>query len=408
MKRCILLLAVLSLLCTSCYTARIVTVSPHNYDYGTYSTTVTVPRTHTVSTTTRVTAMDRDISLYLDLQAVGAAFAQSSTVEEFENILNDGSYMLSNLDLNNDGYVDYLRVLETVEGRNHVFLIQAVLAENVYQDVATVVAELQGASNAYVQIIGSSYIYGPEFIIRPVYITTPLIFAHLIRPDYRPWISPWHWNHFPPHYKRPAPVYVGHYIAYIDTYMSNHRYCREFRYEPVCHFPDYDRVSRGSQRNDYGRQHPERSFQQRNTMSHSQNVNPIRNARDIREAQPAPIRQDRQASANRQPGTSRQPQQPSTGRQPAQQRQPSTGRQPVQQRQPSTGKPAQQSRPNQSADKTTVNSRVRQSGSTNTSISTVSPNGDKSTVKRGSGSNRNTSGSTTVQHGPGAGSRTRR
>lgn len=35
--------------------------------------------------------------------------------------------MISNLDLNQDGYVDYLRVVETVEGNTHVFVIEAVL-----------------------------------------------------------------------------------------------------------------------------------------------------------------------------------------------------------------------------------------------------------------------------------------
>lgn len=38
-------------------------------------------------------------------------------MEEFEYLLNDASYMLSNLDLNGDGYVDYLRVMETIKGR---------------------------------------------------------------------------------------------------------------------------------------------------------------------------------------------------------------------------------------------------------------------------------------------------
>ena len=107
------------------------------------STTVTYPRTRTTRTTTiEVTPLTQDISLYLDLQAVAGAFAQAATVEEFEQILNSESYIISNLDLNHDGYIDYLRVLETLEGRTHVLLIQAVLAANIYQDVATLVVEM--------------------------------------------------------------------------------------------------------------------------------------------------------------------------------------------------------------------------------------------------------------------------
>ena len=80
------------------------------------STTVTYPRTNTTRTTTiEVTPLTSDISLYLDLQAVAAAFAQAYSVEEFEMILNSQSYIISNLDLNHDGYIDYLRVLETLD-----------------------------------------------------------------------------------------------------------------------------------------------------------------------------------------------------------------------------------------------------------------------------------------------------
>lgn len=292
------------LLC-SCMT-RIVTVSPdavgtgiyNNGAYGnrTYSTTVTVPKKHTV-TTTRVTAVNEDISLYLDLQAVAAAFAQSGNIEEFERLLNNASYMLSNLDLNRDGYIDYLRVLETVEGRAHVFLIQAVLAANIFQDVATVVAEVAGTSSAYVQIIGSSYIYGPNFIVQPVYIVTPPIFAHLCRPAYQPWRSPWHWGHFPSYYKRPAPIFLNHYQAYVHTFMTNHVYCHEVTYLDKCHYPDYDRVSRPIQRNDYGQQHPEQSFTQRfadqeartsiNTGTGNASSARVVNARDVIERQAA-------------------------------------------------------------------------------------------------------------------------
>lgn len=277
-------LALLPILITACGPTRIVTVSSNAGPVAAYSTTVTIPRTHTQTTTARVVAASEDISLFLDLQAVGAAFAQSSTVEQFEDLLNDASYMLNNLDLNNDGYVDYLRVLETVEGHNHLFLVQAVLAKDVYQDVCTLVAEM-ATSQVYVQVIGAPYIYGPNFIVEPVFYSTPLIYAHLRIAHYNPWRSPWHWDHFPPHYRHPAPVYLTHYQAYVATYMRNHRYCHEFRYAEKYHYVDYDRVTRAMQRNDYGRQHPERSFTTR-TANPANNTR-MTNARDIYERQAA-------------------------------------------------------------------------------------------------------------------------
>lgn len=292
MRRYFYLLSIVALAAVGCAPTRIVTYSPANEHVYTYSTSVTVPRTRTTTTTTRVVAADDDISLYLDLQAVGAAFAQSETVQEFEDLINNSSYILNNLDLNGDGYVDYLRVLETVEGYAHVFLIQAVLGQNVYQDVATLVAEVNSLTNYHVQVIGSPYIYGPNFIVQPVFYTRPAIFVHLHVRNYRPWFSPWHWDHFPPHYRHPKPIFVNHYQAYVRTYMTNHRYCHEVRYVAEFHFRDYERVSRNFSRNDYQRQYPERTFTER-TANIARSAQPgqpagkITNARDIIERQAA-------------------------------------------------------------------------------------------------------------------------
>lgn len=357
MKRLSILAALVPMLFTSCLT-HIVTVSPdvsYPETYGTYSTTVTVPRTHSV-TTTRVTALNDDISLCLDLQAVAGAFAQSSSVREFERLLNNASYILTNLDLNRDGYVDYLRVLETVEGRAHVFLIQAVLAPDIYQDVATLVAEMTSPVNAYVQVIGAGYLYGPNYIIQPVFISTPAIYAHLLRNAYVPWRSPWYWGNFPTYYKRPKPVYISHYQAYVNTYMTNNRYCREVRYEDRCHYPDYDRVSRSYQRNDYGSRHPEEDFVIRNSSSArsdsgsgvtqrtaSQGVSGrVENARDVR------TRQQAATTTTVTTGTSRN---------------------------------ASERQQTVREDRTTVSSRVNSSGSSATKISTTK-SGETTTTKR--------------------------
>ena len=292
MKIRLTLIALAALLCTSCYPTRIVTVSSPVDNIPQYRTVVTVPKTHVSTTTTQVYAANPDISLYLDLQAVAAAFAQSSTVKDFEMLLNNSSYMISNLDLNEDGYVDYLRVMSAMQGYNHVFVIQAVLAPDIYQDVATIVAEVPSYGNYYVEVIGSPYIYGPNYVVRPVYYTRPVIFSHLCRYDYRPWMSPWCWNHFPSHYRHPAPVVLNHYHAYISTYMRNHRYCHEVHYYSHCHYPDYVRLCSRYNRNDYGRQHPERSFTVRNAnvavhnsaLDRGGNARTSANAYDVRMA----------------------------------------------------------------------------------------------------------------------------
>lgn len=282
MKKFAFLMALVPFL-AGCGFTRIVTVYPENNVTYRPTTTVTVPSTHTVTTITNVGNYSYDTSLYLDLQAIGAAFAQSANVQDFEYLINNSQYMLSNLDLNRDGYVDYLRVMETVNGWAHVFVIQAVLAPNVYQDVATLVAEVRSAYSYNVQVIGADYIYGPKYIVQPVYVVTPPIFAYLARPYYRPWRSPWYWSHYPSCYRRPAPIHINHYMAYVHTYMSNHRYCHTVQYVNNYYYPNYNRVCAADCRNDYGKQYPERSFTVRNADTPVRNNRTVTNARDIRE-----------------------------------------------------------------------------------------------------------------------------
>lgn len=291
MKHYFIIPAFLVMAFTGCVPTRIVTYSPRP-ESTYYATTITPARSNVTTTVAQVYSTNEDISLHLDLQAVAALWSQSASVREFEQMLNSSSYPVSNLDLNGDGYIDYLRVLETVQGYNHVFLIQAVLADNVYQDVATLIAEVPSYTSYHVEIIGAPYIYGPNYIIRPTFIIRPLIFDIFFRAAYSPWRSPWYWGHFPSHYRHPRPIYLNHYQAYVNTYMSSHRYCREIAYPLEPHFRDYSVMTRDYQRNDYGMQHPDRAFTVRNAntpMAGSQvgsgqpnESRVVRNAYDIR------------------------------------------------------------------------------------------------------------------------------
>lgn len=381
MKR-YLLLAVLPFLLAGCYPTRIVTSTPYSGGiYAPYTTTVTVQKAKTVTTAASVQPISEDISLHLDLQAIGAAFAQSATVKEFEELINNSSYVLSNLDLNRDGYVDYLRVLETVEGYNHVFVIQAVLGANIYQDVATLVAEVPSATKAYVQIIGDPYIYGPSYYVEPVYYTTPLIFAHLLAHAYRPWRSPWYWDCYPVHYKRPVPIHIGHYHAYVHTFMTNHLYCHTVSYPTVCHCPTYINICKIDIHNDYGTRYPERSFTVRNADLAQRVVNTsvsspstrVMNASVVRELNEANVRTATTSTRSAASGTVRNA--TTTG----------------------TATRSSATSTARNAASTTTRSRVANTGSSSTRISTVSPSGSKSTVTRSSSSTRSAASSSATR-----------
>ncbi len=381
--------AAMALLCVSCGMTSIVTVTPDYANSLSYSTVVTAPRTRTVTTAASVTPASQDISLYLDLKAVSAAFAQSSTVEEFERLINDSSYMLSNLDLNNDGFVDYLRVLETVDGHNHVFLIQAVLASDLYQDVATIVAEIPLTGRTCVQIIGDPYIYGPNFIIQPTFVVTPAIYACFAVPYYTPWRSPWYWNHFPPCYRHPAPIYLSHYQAYVTVYMRNHRFCHEVVYATTCHYPDYVVVSAPCRRNDYGLQHPERSFAQRTAEPAHRGVSAQSqavNARDIIARQASSTRTATTSttatrSASGSSATATRTSATATGTSSTATRQASASTSTATRKASGSTKATATRTP-----QTTVKSRVSTSGSSTTRTTTVSKSGSTTSVKRGSNS----------------------
>ena len=111
--------------------------------------------------TITVSATQDEIAEQLDLKAVASAFGQAKNLEEFERVLNDEEQHISNLDLNSDGMVDYLRVIESADGNKHLVIIQAVLAKDIYQDVASIYVERDEVTNeTTVQIVGDEYIYG--------------------------------------------------------------------------------------------------------------------------------------------------------------------------------------------------------------------------------------------------------
>ena len=156
-----------------------------------------------------VYAKNSDISDNLDLRAVASMFGESANLQDFERRLNDPKYQISNLDLNGDDEVDYLRVIESVEDRTHVVIIQAVLDRDVYQDVATIDVERDNYNRVNVQIVGNSYLYGANYIYEPVYNVAPVIYTSFWVTNYRPYYSSWSWNYYPRYYYawRPYPIY---------------------------------------------------------------------------------------------------------------------------------------------------------------------------------------------------------
>ncbi|WP_286968835.1 hypothetical protein [Flavobacterium sp. UBA4854] len=169
---------------------------------------------------TTVYAKNSDISDNLDLRAVASMFGESANLQDFERRLNDPKYQISNLDLNGDNEVDYLRVIESVENRTHVVIIQAVLDRDVYQDIATIDVERDNYNKVSVQVVGNTYLYGANYIYEPVYSVVPVIYSSFWVTNYRPYCSTWYWGYYPTYYRAWNPYPVYRYRNNVNVYIN--------------------------------------------------------------------------------------------------------------------------------------------------------------------------------------------
>ena len=222
--------------------------------------------------TVTVSANSSDISEGLDLKVVAKLFAEAKNLEEFETMLNNPDSAFCNLDLNGDGQVDYLRVVETGEGSKRLIVLQAVLAKDIYQDVASIYVEKDENEQVSVQVVGDEYVYGANYVIEPVYIYRPLIYDWLWCDAWYAWHSPWYWDYWPGWWRWHACWAHDWYWHHCYAYHHHHHWCT-FRHatEPR---RGYHEMHNGVTRSDYARVNPNRSFSVRN--------NGMTNAREIR------------------------------------------------------------------------------------------------------------------------------
>lgn len=229
-----------------------------------------------------VTAQNHDISDNLDLQAVASVFGESNDLEDFERRLNDPSLQLSNLDLNGDGYVDYLRVIEVAEGNNRIIVIQSVLGQDLFQDVATIEIERQrqrssnNNTNIHVQIVGNPYLYGPNYIYEPFFYRTPVFFDYFWMSTYRPYFSPWYWGYYPTYFNYWAPMSPYHYHRHVYSHINARN---RFVYTEQRRMSRADRIYGGVSRNAYERTANSRSFASRNNNASNRYV--LENSRGV-------------------------------------------------------------------------------------------------------------------------------
>jgi hypothetical protein len=176
------------------------------------------------------------------LQGALEMFKKAGSPEEFEKLLNTEDNKVNNLDLNGDGNIDYIKVINKKENDVQVFVLQDQVSDKESQDIAVIELQKNGGDNAVVQIVGDEDIYGEETIVEPgdegnAYnmmesslasgpnmedadydanrgIVVNVWFWPCVRyvyaPSYVVWVSPWGWYSHPAWWRpwRPLPWYA--------------------------------------------------------------------------------------------------------------------------------------------------------------------------------------------------------
>lgn len=187
-------------------------------------------------------------------------FKKSQSPQQFEEMLNSPDSKVNNLDLNNDGDTDYVRVIDRNEGDVHAFILQAVISSTESQDVAVIELQKRANGEAVLQITGDADVYGVETIIEPteeVRVNAGTSTARTVvnvwmwpsvqyvyGPSYSVWISPWSWAYRPFWWRpwRPVAYYV--YDPWWRPYRPYYSVCHSHRigYLPRLYRP-YRRTS---------------------------------------------------------------------------------------------------------------------------------------------------------------------
>lgn len=153
------------------------------------------------------------VSEGLDLNAAAELLKEADNLELYEKLLNDPDTGINNLDLDEDEEVDYIRVEEAVADDTHFVVLQTQLAENEYQDVATIAIEKEDEDKYAMQIQGDPVIYGENYYIVPanVNIATWRVIRWIYRPAYRPYRSIFGWRNYPRWWRVRRPLTVNVY-----------------------------------------------------------------------------------------------------------------------------------------------------------------------------------------------------
>ena len=141
----------------------------------------------------------KEYSKGLNLDATTELAKKAKDAADFERLLNSQTEAINNIDLNDDGKVDYIKVTEYGSGEKRGFSLTDEISPGKIQEIATIDIQRE-ADKATVQTTGNPSLYGPGSYHHSSFgLTDALLVGWLFsnRPSYS---SPYGYGNYPPSY----------------------------------------------------------------------------------------------------------------------------------------------------------------------------------------------------------------
>ncbi|CAN5369729.1 hypothetical protein BH20ACI1_BH20ACI1_15620 [soil metagenome] len=158
----------------------------------------------------------------LDLQRVGSLLEESDNAEDFEYRLNSDNG-INNLDLNGDGYADYLSVSEYDNRYDNQrgFTIFDKFGPDEIQEIARIILDRNSYDDpgARVLLTGNEQIYGDDYNYETNWLDKSLAIANWAfgnRDDY--YQSPYYYDNYPDNYETYRVVETPVYRTRVEEY----------------------------------------------------------------------------------------------------------------------------------------------------------------------------------------------
>ena len=136
----------------------------------------------------------------LDLATIGSLLKKAENATELERLLNDPATGVNNLDLNEDGKVDYVKVTEYGNDKSKGFSLTVEPIAGEVQEIATINIEKSGDDKAEVEVRGNEQIYGQNHYHHSSFGMTDMLFMYWLFRPHPMYMSPWGYGRYPGSY----------------------------------------------------------------------------------------------------------------------------------------------------------------------------------------------------------------